>query len=1030
MTAATRCRSRRSLTRAGTWLLAAATALALLGYARGDVWMYLISCLAYAGLVVSWVASPVLPHVDTALLLPEREVAGEPTRARLVLRAGSRRVPQHRLRLLTGGDSLVLDLLVDPLAPGESRTVPVDLRPDRRGTHTERAVIGWTFAPFGLVRRVHGDVYPLARTVAAGIDEHVRVEPVPVAGDGDHGRLTVGRTGPDIHALRSWTSGDGSRVHWRSTVRRGAPVVVDRESFERTSLVVLAGPAHPTPEAADAVLARAAGIALRAVREGAEVHLVSSRGVEKLTATRPAAVLAWTADAEPTHRYDSPAEQEALLAATDGRLVVVGSPGLAGPGWDASAAASGVDVVVVEAPPRPAVVPDPPVVVGVSRRLAVATLASLLSGLLGLGLAGMLEPVRALAWGAGLTCLWFLVLVLGLPRERYRWVRPLLAAVAVVGGLVTAVHQVDGGRPAAGAATMVCATALAQLLAARTRRDALVALGIGPLMILTAAGLAPGPDVVVPTVLTAAAVLAGAGVAAREALQPDPPVPGAPPRPVPDSLVGPSAAAVLLGLVAYLVLPLGAAPALGAPLLGPGLGPSLGAQTAAEQAAQVTPTYFTGALSLGARGHLPDTPAFEVPPGTEGLWRALTLDVVADGTWYARPVQASFGAAPGQAIALPPDPSDAGLGAGGARSYDVQPVGDVGVIAPGPPLSVRGATSLVQLSTNGFSLDAAVAPYTVTAVPRTDVDSLSAAGTGPDLADPAWTQLDPTTTRRTVQLAQSVTAGLDDRVQQVQAVERWLRTHVRYQLDAPLPPEGQDAVDFLLFGSRAGFCEHFAAAEAILLRSLGIPARLATGYAASAGHQDSPDRLTLLASDAHAWVEVWVPGDGWVTSDPTAGSALADPTESLGPVGRLVALWRSLWSSDTGRRNLALVLGLVAAVVALLALPMRRRRQVARARRAAPPRSPTVDPLPAFGRYRAALEAAGRTLGPGDGIAGVRRHSSDPDVLRALEVVELTLYAEQLPPSHVRHAASDALDAAAAALAPVGAAGVSARTSG
>jgi hypothetical protein len=89
-----------------------------------------------------------------------------------------------------------------------------------------------------------------------------------------------------------------------------------------------------------------------------------------------------------------------------------------------------------------------------------------------------------------------------------------------------------------------------------------------------------------------------------------------------------------------------------------------------------------------------------------------------------------------------------------------------------------------------------------------------------------------------------------------------------------VPPAGVDAVDDFLFGSRRGFCEQIATALAVMLRSRGVPARLATGYVPG-----ERDRVTGLwkvrASDAHAWVEVWFPETGWQAFDPTADVPLA-----------------------------------------------------------------------------------------------------------------------------------------------------------
>jgi transglutaminase-like putative cysteine protease len=92
----------------------------------------------------------------------------------------------------------------------------------------------------------------------------------------------------------------------------------------------------------------------------------------------------------------------------------------------------------------------------------------------------------------------------------------------------------------------------------------------------------------------------------------------------------------------------------------------------------------------------------------------------------------------------------------------------------------------------------------------------------------------------------------------------------RYTLEPPLL--GRDAVDDFLFTSRAGFCEHYAGAFVVLMRAMGIPARVVTGY--QGGEINPVDGyLTVRQSDAHAWAEVWLEGRGWVRVDPTAAVA-------------------------------------------------------------------------------------------------------------------------------------------------------------
>ena len=91
-----------------------------------------------------------------------------------------------------------------------------------------------------------------------------------------------------------------------------------------------------------------------------------------------------------------------------------------------------------------------------------------------------------------------------------------------------------------------------------------------------------------------------------------------------------------------------------------------------------------------------------------------------------------------------------------------------------------------------------------------------------------------------------------------------------YTLEPPLL--GQQAVDDFLFRTRRGFCEHYASAMATLLRGAGIPARVVAGYQ---GGELNPlgNHLLVRQYDAHAWVEAWLPGQGWREFDPTAAVA-------------------------------------------------------------------------------------------------------------------------------------------------------------
>jgi len=105
----------------------------------------------------------------------------------------------------------------------------------------------------------------------------------------------------------------------------------------------------------------------------------------------------------------------------------------------------------------------------------------------------------------------------------------------------------------------------------------------------------------------------------------------------------------------------------------------------------------------------------------------------------------------------------------------------------------------------------------------------------------------------------------------VQAALDRLRTgNYHYTLDPGV--FGRDSADEFWFDRREGFCEHIASAFVVLMRAMGIPARLVTGY--QGGELNGVDGFWIVRqSDAHAWTEVWLAGRGWVRVDPTSAVA-------------------------------------------------------------------------------------------------------------------------------------------------------------
>ncbi|WP_460435811.1 transglutaminase-like domain-containing protein, partial [Angustibacter speluncae] len=329
-------------------------------------------------------------------------------------------------------------------------------------------------------------------------------------------------------------------------------------------------------------------------------------------------------------------------------------------------------------------------------------------------------------------------------------------------------------------------------------------------------------------------------------------------------------------------------------------------------------TYSLGVVDLRSRGDLPRTPVARVPSSSDRLWRAQVLGGYDGLLWYAVPL----GPVDGDPVGL--GDRDPAATAGTLRTDHVELLADLGDVAlvPGHATDVRprdggwvgtGYGQSVGTSSRDYQVDSFAVPAATDAGP--------AAGAGPLPGDPdgdLWTTLPPATTARTYDLAAELTRGARSRAEAVAAVEAYLGGFT-YDLDAPLPADGQEAVDHFLFDSRTGWCEHFAAAEVVLLRAVGIPARMATGFS---GGEDQGDGTRLVRGDrAHAWVEVWQPGTGWAPSDPTpAADGAGTQTGS--------ALGRALDDRDL-RVLLAvlLVVGFLVAAAVAVAVSVRRGRR-------------------------------------------------------------------------------------------------------
>jgi transglutaminase-like putative cysteine protease len=131
--------------------------------------------------------------------------------------------------------------------------------------------------------------------------------------------------------------------------------------------------------------------------------------------------------------------------------------------------------------------------------------------------------------------------------------------------------------------------------------------------------------------------------------------------------------------------------------------------------------------------------------------------------------------------------------------------------------------------------------------------------------------LDP----RIPRLAEEITRTASNNYDKGIALERYLKTHYGYTLQLPRSPVNDPLANFL-FERKQGHCEYFASSMAVMLRTLHIPARVVNGFR-SDEFNDITGNYVVRAKNAHAWVEAYFPGYGWITFDPTPGGAVASP---------------------------------------------------------------------------------------------------------------------------------------------------------
>jgi transglutaminase-like putative cysteine protease len=165
--------------------------------------------------------------------------------------------------------------------------------------------------------------------------------------------------------------------------------------------------------------------------------------------------------------------------------------------------------------------------------------------------------------------------------------------------------------------------------------------------------------------------------------------------------------------------------------------------------------------------------------------------------------------------------------------------------------------------------------YTVvSAISTASLQDLRAAGEDyPDWVRRRYLQLPRSVPRRVIDMAHEATNGATSAYDKAAAIETYLRTNFTYSTHVPLVPADRDWVDYFLFDSKQGYCDYFATAMVVLLRSEGVPARVASGFAP--GEFDASTGVSVVRENhAHSWVEAYFPRYGWITFEPSAIRAI------------------------------------------------------------------------------------------------------------------------------------------------------------
>ena len=345
--------------------------------------------------------------------------------------------------------------------------------------------------------------------------------------------------------------------------------------------------------------------------------------------------------------------------------------------------------------------------------------------------------------------------------------------------------------------------------------------------------------------------------------------------------------------------------------------------------------YWVGGTTTHQAPHPPSVPVFTVKGAAHtGYLRMASGDIYENGGWrqldpvgvpftagedVSAEVREQYDARAGDFSAVPAE-SLASQALFGFRDSPLRVVSDrIWMFPSGSTRALPNGVMPTSPDLQQIDLDGVFYPFSATLVSEERVSSYSwesriplfsegqylAAGTA--ASDPTYTQLPPDLPARIGELARQVTAPHDSPYAKARALEQYLKTQYPYSfagsLSAGVPPAGRDPVDWFLFDSRTGTCGQYSSAFVVMARSVGIPARVVSGWAIS----PTAKTQIVYTDQGHQWAEVALDGIGWVSFEPTASGPPSRVREILDdPIDTVTNI--TLWPTEI-RRGMPFVVG-------------------------------------------------------------------------------------------------------------------------